>query len=231
MRVGGFGFCTLPPILTRPGLPKERDEYLAQLAALGGTLTFLEHGKLNYLVPRFEEQDFVSLKGFAGRPWRNSDLLAFRKNSVVESELPVRGAQAAIGRYSRKATEFRAFQAAGQASAPEKMIVRVIDAYGANVSRRPSSGTLIDVWTSEKVGVQVENALEATLILDGWAAGQTRAQAIEQLGSVRGYSADTAQHVLDKYDGVLGLWSRYAAGGIRRTDKEIRDAKETVRSG
>lgn len=226
LRVGGVGFCTLPPILTRPGLPKERDEYLARVAALGGVLTSLEKGRLNYLVPRFEEQAFATLKGFAGRPWRRSDLLEFRKSHVVEAGPAAPTTKRMVQRYSRKPTEFRAFQLIGQASAPPRRIVQAVGTYGANVSRRASDGTTIDVWTSEKVGVQVENAAEAKLILDGWAAGDSKEKLAARFAESGDYSLDTAKHVIDEYDRELGLWARYAAGGSRRTVDEIRQAKE-----
>jgi dGTPase len=230
LRLGGSGFCTLPPMLTRPGMASERDAYLARLAAFGGALGSLERGKLHYLVPRFEERAFASLSGFAGRPWRHSDLLEFRKITADESEPTEPVAKRKVQRYARKPNEFRAFQVSEQASAPPRTIVRAVDAYCTNVSRRASDGTPIDVWTSEKVGVQVENALEAKFILEGWADKRAKEQVASDLANSGLCPLESAQHVVEKYDLALNLWSRYAAGGIRRTDKEIQEAKQTVLS-
>lgn len=227
LRVGGFGFCTMPPSLTRPGLDKEREQYLTCLATRGGILTSLEPGKLRYLVPRFEEQAFSSLKGFAGRPWRSSDLLEFRKGKGTHLPTTTSSGRRSVRRYTLSPTEFRVFQLLDQSSAPARTIIRVVDSYTNNVSRRPSDGTAIDVWTSEKVGVQIENAAEARTILEGWAKGQSKhAVAVDLTGTSPGYALETATHLVERYDGALGLWSRQALGTPRRTDKEILEAKQ-----
>jgi dGTPase len=84
---------------------------------------------------------------------------------------------------------------------------------------------LVDVWTSEKVGVQVEDASEAASILLGWSKRQSREEVAGQLAIQSGGSLETARHVLAAYDEALGLWSRYASGAPRRTNKEIQEAK------
>lgn len=196
LKVGGFGFCSMAPVLTRPTSRDERDAYLTVLASSGASLTGLEPGRLGYLVPRFEEAAFSSLTGFAGRPWRHSDLLEFRK--VAELALPsgTTGREPAVARYARNIAQFRVFQTIGQASSPQRTTIRSVQSYGENVSRRATGGTRVDVWTSEKVGVQVEDAGEATFILQGWANRQSMAEVAQSLALQAGAELETAQHIL-----------------------------------
>jgi len=86
LKPGGHGYLSVPALLTRPTVVKERRILLQRLTELGASIVTLESACLRYVVPEFERSAYADLDGFTGRPWRASDLVQFQK--VEEGEVP-----------------------------------------------------------------------------------------------------------------------------------------------
>jgi hypothetical protein len=87
--LGGFVLISLPPINTRPNIPKERIEWFSYCDQLGLCLETLEPQQLQYSMPFFEFNAFRAAGIADILPfWRNGDLAIFRKVDEVKIERP-----------------------------------------------------------------------------------------------------------------------------------------------
>jgi len=84
LRLGGSGYLSIPALLTRPSVVKERRMLLQRLNKLGASIVSLESACLRYVVPEFEQSAYADLDGFTGRPWRASDLVQFHKDEECD---------------------------------------------------------------------------------------------------------------------------------------------------
>jgi len=87
--IGGLLIMSVPPINTRPGLDKERQEWFNFAEQQGFYLENLLCQKLEYVMPFFE---FNAMRAAGLRDilpfWRKGDLATFRKLSSVDTKRP-----------------------------------------------------------------------------------------------------------------------------------------------
>jgi hypothetical protein len=76
---GGTLLFSLPPILTRPCVGKERKYLLKLAASLGLSIQFEMPGLTEYSVPPFEQDAYEKYGICLTRPWRRGDLFSFTK--------------------------------------------------------------------------------------------------------------------------------------------------------
>jgi dGTPase len=220
LKIGGYGYCSLLPQLVRSSAEEDRAKFIRYLMDAELEILALERGRLEYIVPRFEEAAFSNLKEFTGKPWRTGDLIQFRKvkaSSLEAGNIPEGTTQ--VNTYARRKEEFRVFFA-GTASASSRLIINEIQQYSSNVSRQPHKEIRIDLWTSEKKGVQVEKVEEALAILEVWSKGGSIGDAISTVQKAT-KDLNLAETIVRRYDEVLELWTRFAEGSPRRTEEEI----------
>ncbi|HSS78236.1 MAG TPA: hypothetical protein VLV54_16015, partial [Thermoanaerobaculia bacterium] len=175
LEIEGYILTSLPPLLTRPNILDERQEYLQIISEMGSSVVFLSRKFLHYVVPRFEEAAFRDVDGFSGKPWRVADLLVCRKSE----ERDLQAARAGISltppltkqRFCRQAREFRVFLGPGNGQAPQQTTIVPAKLFSSNVSRRAHDNRYPDVWTSEKVGASVEDMDVARYVLSLWSEG------------------------------------------------------------
>lgn len=232
---GGHLFVTMPPLLTRPSIQKERNELLQQLQNRGMEVLFLDRNILRYTVPRFEESAFKNVEGFCAYPWRVADLLVCQKlrNTELSDSHKKQTQKTALTtqRFSREPKEFRVFVGGADCDLPERVIVSPLEGFSENVSRRSHDNLYPNVWTSEKVGVRVSSIDEALLLLNCWEKGKTLEQTAGILeGKFEKVDSDTSWEIVRKFDEHLGLWSRFQHESMRREPKQIEQSKKKVRS-
>lgn len=88
-KIGGQVLISLPPIGTRPGIPRERASMLRWARRLGLRVRRVEEGILSYASPPFE-QNALRAAGLGGIPleWRHGDLAVFDRQAVPEVSRP-----------------------------------------------------------------------------------------------------------------------------------------------
>lgn len=228
----GTLFVSLPPLLTRPNSASERESLLQLLQLHGFQVQFLDRNVIKYVVPRFEESAFNDVPGFCGQPWRVADLLVCIKsktkewNQLDESES---SSPKSITRYSRDPHEFRVFATKDEANGDPQTIITKVDEFSSNVSRRAFQVDP-DIWTSEKVGAIIEDFGHANFILSCWQNGHGKSDTVSKMVTEQDLTEGTVKAIVDKYDDVLEIWSRFGSGYGRRNPDDILKAKDTANS-
>jgi dGTPase len=177
---------------------------------------------IQYQVPRFELAALSRIDGFGGIPWRAADLLHVRKLSskllppIILPKVPWRV-------FSRRPTEFRVFSR-DTAKADSHVVARYLPAYSENVSTRSHPDEDPDIWSSEKIGLQIGESAPIIAALEAWADGHNESATISQL-IAQGYRNGHAEEVVGKLDSTLFLWSKFAAEPPLRLDREIEKAR------
>ena len=213
--------CTLPGRLTRPGIEAFRAQLIRDLVTAGHEILAVERGTIQYQVPRFELAVFERLKGFQGIPWRTGDLLHVRKASLNTLK-PVSLSKSPWRSFARRASEFRVFSR-GTAQA-DKIVAKELPHYSANVSTRANPDGNADVWSTEKVGIQVGEVTPIHEALEAWASGATQPEIVAGLADKLG-SRDYAQEVVNSLERIFGLWSKFAADPPLRLDAKVEEAR------
>jgi dGTPase len=217
-------YCTLPGRLTRPGIESFRAELARDIISAGHEILVLEEGTVHYQVPRFELAALKLLEGFKGVPWRTGDLLHIRKTSDKSiPPKPLRKETAQV--FSRNSTEFRVFLR-GTETASKGIIAQKLDKYSENISTRAHTGEVPDLWTSEKVGILMSDLPLVRSILECWANDKLSKQHTVDKLVILGKPRDLATEATAKLDGLLFLWSKFAAAPPLRLPDEIKQARE-----
>ncbi len=221
---GGEVICTLPGRLTRPGVEKFRSSLVASLTSAGHEILAIERGAVKYQVPQFELCALRRLPEFRGIPWRTGDLLHFRK--VGAKNLDPRPFSAPSSEaFARQPGHFRVFMR-GTSSGVERIPARVLEKYSTNISTRAYEGEDPDIWTTDKMGIVVGNCQPARVLIDRWAKGFSRDEAVHELQQL-GEEDTYAHHLATALDEHLGLWSKYASAAPFRTPRQIEEARST----
>ncbi len=230
LAIGGSLIVSLPPLLTRPTIGKERQKLLEELQTHGADMLFLDRNMVKYVVPSIEESAFRDVSGFCGQPWRVADLLVCVKHRDEPWEVQEedQGGAVTAQRFSRDPREFRVFLGVSDKKASFRTMIVKLDDFSSNVSRRAHGGVFPNVWTTEKTGALVEDIDEAKVILSCWEAGHDKRTAQERLVAERKSAPETAQKLVEQYDEVLEIWSKFQTGVGRRLPEQIRDAKKAA---
>lgn len=221
--LAGEVFCTLPGRLTRPGIEGFQADLIRDLVAAGQHVLSVEHGSVRYQVPRFELAAFEHLSGFRGIPWRAGDLIHIRKGSV--SSLPQRPlTKESSQAFARNPAEFRIFLR-GTAQA-EQVVVKVLPRYSANVSTRAYPDEAPDVWSTEKVGIQISALAPIQSALEAWSVSRLdKAATVDRLVQ-SGNPRDYASEVVNKLDEMFCLWSKFSADPPLRSEDDIEKSRK-----
>lgn len=226
LKPGGVILCSLPQVLTRPGIESERRSIIQSFLSAGHELISIEHGAVQYIVPTFEELALSrKLPTFSNRPWRSSDLLAIRKgggNTIEfgsQGEAQIEPSDVESFYRKNKRDLFRVFL--GKPSADIGVVIKEIDS--TIISRRQVI-EIPDLWTSENKRYQV-NACDFEFlrkILTLWRTGASKIEALDNLQD--GSTAPTAiRNKFEEIESKLNLWATHSEGAVRRRDKEIQE--------
>jgi len=213
--------CTLPGRLTRPGVEALRADLIRDLVMAGHQVLAVERGTIQYQVPRFELAALERLPGFRGIPWRSADLLHLRKGS--SSTLPAMPlSKSPRGTFSRRPSEFRVFsRSTAQAT---DVIAKHLPLYSENISTRAQPDDDADIWSTEKVGIQIGQIVPVHLALQTWASGASQESTVSCLIE-QGHSQDFAREVVASLERLLSLWSKFAAEPPLRLEADIEELR------
>jgi dGTPase len=222
LALDGEFFCTLPSRLTRPDVEAHRAELIRDLVGAGHQILGVERGTVQYQVPRFELAALEGLADFHGTPWRTGDLLHVRKTS------PNMLSGASLSKtpwcsFSRRSSEFRIFSR-GTAQA-KRVILKDLPRYSANVSTRSHPDEDADIWSTEKVGVQIGEVEAVHAALKKWAMGENKDDTVESLVKHEKHPRDYAKQVVNDLDKTFSLWSKFAAEPPLRLDAKVEAAR------
>ncbi|MCR6737868.1 dNTP triphosphohydrolase [Aeromonas dhakensis] len=214
----GLIYCSIPQILTRPNIQDERIELKNILNNLGHEVLYIEHSTFQYIIPEFEEASLSHLETQEFiQPWRYSDLLVIKVNGNNSLPIAPRNEPKTIS-YSinDSANVFRVFLK--EIDITTGTGPREVTEFKKSISRRDSVDE-VNIWTSKKDGFQFENIHIAKKILSSWASGSSLVDTIdknrEEIASI--------ENIVQRYDDLLGLWSRHAHGKVRRSDIIIKE--------
>lgn len=230
LRVNGHGYISVPALLTRPTVVKERRDLLKSLDELGATIVSLESARLDYVVPEFERVAYADLDGFTGRPWRSSDLVHFRKvtdRPIEPSNTPTRFTKRR--RFAVDPSSFRVFMVQGQSSASEHVLIKRVEGFEKSVSRRTHEGSQVDVWTTAKIAARVESSEITESILRAWSDRQTPEDAAKTVEREHNKAPESATELVKRHNDVLQLWTHQHQTEKRDTE-EIAAARRQARS-
>jgi len=222
--IDGEAFCTLPGRLTRPGAEALCTDLVSELVNAGHSVLSVEHGSVQYQVPRFELAALDHLDGFRGMPWRSGDLLHFRKRTE-QTLRDLALTKLTTHTFVRNPVEFRIFMR-GTARAVN-VIAKTLPLYSKNISTRVHREEDADVWSTEKAGIQVGEAGPIREALASWSERKNDKVATVLELVARGHATDYATEVVNKLDEVFSLWSKFAAEPPLRTDIDIQNARAT----
>lgn len=217
---GGVIYCSIPQILTRESIGKERKALISNISSLGHDVLHIEKSIMQYIIPEFESEALANSKlNLSNQPWRSSDLLAIRVNNKntlsASSNRPPKNRS-----FSRDnmTNLFRVFL--NETDIKTGVGLKSIPEFSKSISRRDSVNE-VNLWTSTKLGYQTENHEEANMILSSWRDGNDKNTTIKLLES-NGYTADISLNVVNRYDDELFLWKIHSDGSARRTEEEIK---------
>jgi dGTPase len=231
VKEGGIIFCSIPKILTRPNIEEQRVNIIQQITKAGHELLFIEKGVLKYIVPKFEE---VALshenRDFEIKPWRSSDLIAFRiwNNNQIElsKDSEVEFSKSTTKVFSREKSQalFRIFiNDKNNISSLLEPIIKVPE-YSKSISKREPCG-VFNVWNSNKQAFKAADLTLVQLILESWSAGETKENVILKISSLDKYNENSAE-AFQYIENALKLWEEHSEGSARRSDDDIK--KSTI---
>jgi len=229
----GVILCSLPQILTRPGIEKERRSLIKSLLSAGHEIMFIEHGAVQYVVPIFEEVALNKrIDRFSNKPWRNSDLLAIRSGGHTQISLEFQSSlkepdtEAFHRKNNRKI--FRVFLR--KPLIDIGIILKKLDS--TSISRRKIDPDP-DLWTSENDRYQLNKAdyefLREILLL--WSDGSSKTDALGKLlQNSNEISKNAISNKFVEIERTLSLWETHSEGITRRSDEEIKESNEQANS-
>ncbi|WP_425670834.1 dGTP triphosphohydrolase [Vibrio owensii] len=217
---GGVIYCSIPQRLTRENIEEERNEIISELTNLGHDFLYIENSTVKYIVPDFESKVFNNSKlNLTNQPWRHSDLIVIRVNNKRTPSVSIEKPKKTLA-FSRDkmATLFRVFLN------EEDIITGVglneVTEFSKSISRRDRIGK-VNLWTSDKLGYQVEDYKTAKLILSYWKDGGDKDTTVKGLVD-EGHDFNVAQNLVNVFDQKLFLWEKHSDGPVRRTEEEIK---------
>ncbi|WP_146448471.1 dNTP triphosphohydrolase [Vibrio kanaloae] len=218
---GGIIYCSIPQRLTRESIEKERNALISTLTSLGHELLYIESSTVQYIVPEFESKVFSNSNlELTNQPWRYSDLIVIRVNNkntpTVSHERPSNTLT-----FSREnmTTLFRVFLS--EQDIETGIGLNIVPEFSKSISRRDSVNK-VNLWTSNKLGYQVEDHITAKEILGAWQSGSDKKRTVQLLQN-NGYEINVAQNLVNVFDEKLFLWEKHADGPVRRTEEEIKN--------
>lgn len=230
----GLIFCSIPKVLTRPGVDLERENLINKMSAAGHELYFLEKGTICYVVPIFEEEVLSKEDvDFELRPWRSSDLIVFKVtgdkkvNLVNESEFEKK---TKVMSYSKDKTKtlFRVFLELNDYLESAADHIEKVPKYSTTISKRDACDKF-NLWTSNKNAYLVKNHNTAKVILEEWQSGTSYNDVAQKLVDSKCESSlILAEKVLKNYEEALLLWEDHSDASVRRTDKQIKEALDKL---
>jgi dGTPase len=229
--VDGHLIMTLPSQFTRPGVEAEKMAVLDTLTSAGLQVQLYDPGRLEFVVPRFEQCAFDDLPDFDGVPWRRADVVHLRMPRQAKSipEFDVQGLAGTVRSFSRDSRVFRVFVAIGDKATQEKEkrpLFTPTKEYRRNVSRRKIVPSEVNVWTSERRGGRTTDVGAATLVLKIWSKGDKNAQKVAIAALTKsGVDEMAARSFVEHLDAELELFSRFGFERVHRDDEEIHDYK------
>ena len=233
LKPGGVLLCSLPQILTRPGIEEERRSLIKALLSAGHEMMFIEHGAVQYIVPTFEEFALAKkIDRFSNKPWRNSDLLAIRSGGHTQISLEFQPSpkEPDIEAFHRKDCRklFRVFLR--KPSADIGIMLKKLDS--TCFSRRKADPDP-DLWTSENDRYQLNKAdyefSRDTLQL--WSDGFSGEDALGKL--LHKHNDILPNAVANKFaeiENTFRLWETHSEGIRRRSDEEIKESNVKANS-
>jgi dGTPase len=218
---GGVIYCSIPQMLTRDSIEKERRDLITKLTLLGHEIMHVEKSVMQYIIPEFESEALANSElKLSNQPWRSSDLLVIRVNGKrtpdITFERPPR-----TQLFSRKnmANLFRIFLS--EKDIKTGVGLKPVPEFSKSISRRDGANN-VNLWTSTKLGYQTENYKEAQIILNCWMEGKDKDCTIKE---IRGNynSEEVSVNIVNKFDDELCLWKIHSDGPARRTEEEIKE--------
>jgi hypothetical protein len=145
---GATVLFSIPPLLVRPGVARERRNFLDFALLCGLELVSVQTGVLRYSTPTFERNAFAAA-GFRGEypDWRVGDLAEFRAS---RSPLPPRPRPRVVERwrFERASTTTIAFRDEWPIRTDARLIRIVPGDILPSVSRRDPLRSQVKVWTT-----------------------------------------------------------------------------------
>ncbi|MHB1001827.1 MAG: deoxyguanosinetriphosphate triphosphohydrolase family protein [Armatimonadota bacterium] len=224
LQIGGELLLTFPPRLTRPGIDIFRTELLGDIQNAGHEILGIEHNVVAYQVPRFEQVALSKNKSFSVISWRNGDLIHIRKGKgIIQNSISLESQK--IRSFSRNPRHFRVF-IKETTSLDEKVPIRILENYSTNISTRALMGEDPDVWSTEKVGIQISNHNAIIAILEAWKNNKNKNDTIKEISSE--YDESYSRELVERIDNALCLWSKFADPPPLRTDEDINKIKSEI---
>ena len=221
---GGFLLCILPPTVTRPGITNERNALLRELLEAQYEVISITERFVRYYVPGFEEAVFHKIGAFSGRVWRTGDLLVSRVGSA--STHPTKfEKQPDTYVFSRNANKLRIFLRPALADPAMHSPLELIPEFEANVSTRAFAVQEIAIWTSSKRAARVKDPSKVQLILQQWASGKTKAEAVAQLEKTGVRNAD-ASATVEAIERSLGIWAESISANRRSSAAALEERRQ-----
>ncbi|MGI2206578.1 dGTP triphosphohydrolase [Shewanella oncorhynchi] len=224
---GGTIYCSIPQVLTRPGIEREREQLIKLITDAGHELKYIEKSFFKYIVPNFEDTATKNNgQNIGSQPWRSSDLLAIKVNGTQKIDFENIDS-ATIHSFSRKNRNsiFRVF-------VEEKNIhigtfFQENSLFSRSISNRDPVGNL-NVWTSEKSGFECEDIQFFILTLECWKEGLSIEKTIAKIVLETTHNETIVRNRINIIESNMKLWSIHADGTSRRTDEEIKTINEMM---
>ena len=224
---GGIIFCSIPKILTRPNIEEQRANLIQQIIKVGHEILFIEKGVLKYIVPRFEEVALTNKdEKFEIKPWRSSDLIAFRICNNTHLELnedkEVKFSKSTVRTFSRKKSQslFRVFINYENNIHNLLEPIKKVPEYGTSISKREPCGDF-NVWNSNKEAFKAADLQLVELILKSWSEDDDVDETISKISCIEKYSFN-AKDAFQYIESALRLWEEHSEGSARRSDTDIK---------
>jgi dGTPase len=227
-KLNGLIYCSIPQILTREGIEEERRILNAELHELGHEVLYIEKSAVQYIIPEFESIAFETGEiPVSSQPWRFSDLLIIRVGSNRIFDIQEEKTSK-INPYSRNkmASLFRVFLC--EENINTGVGLRAVPSFTTSISRRDDVEP-VNLWTSTKLGFQVEDTVLAQQIIQAWSQGKDKNETIKLL-ITNEQNKGVEINVIEQFDNLLGLWSNHSDGPVRRSSQEIKKLKSSLTS-
>ena len=223
----GIIYCSIPQVLTRPGIENERKNLINKMLNLEHELLYIEKNSFKYIVPKFEETVFKNSDfSISYQPWRSADLIAFKVKNKKSLNIQKFDNKKIVS-FFRKGSEttFRIFL--NEESIETGIFIKKIDNFSSSISQRDNIEE-VNLWTSEKIGFQVENIKIVNRILTIWSEGFDQEETLNKLKDI--FPNEKIENYINLLESAVNLWSRFAIGYSRRSNKEIKEINEKAYS-
>jgi hypothetical protein len=173
LRANGRLFLSTPPLGTRPGIQREREELLVLAERVGLTVRSTRPAALRYASPPFERAALraAGLAAFLPTDWRQGDLLVFERTGDVAAPRPVSSER----RWTERILDGVRIQIddGAPATGTDPALVSLIDGdVLPSVSRRDARRGGVRVWTSGNRVFGCAAPIRLVEVLDGIIAGR-----------------------------------------------------------